>query len=554
MVDTTATLVTEARKLLQQGKPALALQLLLEAEPHIAAHAEVQFLIARCYYSVGKQQEAFRALSQLQAAHGQGPWSLMLEEIYGGNSPVAPAPPMVASVKGRPDVAPRRVIAIAVACAVSVCAIAAMAYFALQRRAPEQTAPVVVTAMGRPLIAREVIARLSDPNGLRAAYFALAEGLSTADVPVLRQALRECKYAEGRLVAARMLGAIGSADAEPELAEAASADASANVRQVALWALGKTKGEIARQRLPGLLSSATSKHNRQMAARAFFEVSGVAAASAIEQQARQQQSSLNKFLLRNITDGNSKGNRPPIVMPREVSTGVCSDTTYSVYTPISYKVATPSKLMVAMHAEWGTQDSMVEALAPIADKAGCVLLAPLIRFDEFPYYAELNLELGQPAADTRLLDIIEQLRQVISLDLARFTLIGFGAGADFSIHFAFAYPERVEKLALYAGVHYVSANPSVMFPLGPRPHPFRPDISTLDFGKLIGIPTAILLSNGEEDGVRNGANAYYEAAETYAREHNLRSAVSIIGMHKARLSARKAFPLFESFLLGSSGE
>lgn len=174
--------------------------------------------------------------------------------------------------------------------------------------------------------------------------------------------------------------------------------------------------------------------------------------------------------------------------------------TYYFYAPKSVAPTTP--LFVAVHGISRNAEEHARAFAPLADKLGVVVLAPL--FDEHRYedYQRLGRS-GQGArADLALIRMIKAVREDIELVGRQVFLYGHSGGAQFVHRFAMAHCERVAGLALSAAGWYTWPDPTLVYPLGIAEPSDLEDV-TFDPRRFLAIPACVYV--GEDDVSRDGS-------------------------------------------------
>lgn len=102
-----------------------------------------------------------------------------------------------------------------------------------------------------------------------------------------------------------------------------------------------------------------------------------------------------------------------------------------------------------------------------AERAGCVLVAPLFRRDRFGQYQQLLPGgTGLLRADLALHAIADDVARTTGADTARLRLFGFSGGGQFAHRFAMAWPERVAGAVVGAAGWYTAPDPLLSYPLG----------------------------------------------------------------------------------------
>lgn len=171
-----------------------------------------------------------------------------------------------------------------------------------------------------------------------------------------------------------------------------------------------------------------------------------------------------------------------------------------IFAPESVAPTTP--LFVAVHGISRNAEEHARAFAPLADKLGVVVLAPLFDDRRYEDYQRLGRS-GQGArADLALDRMIEAVRADLDLVGRRVFLYGHSGGAQFVHRFAMAHPERVAGLALSAAGWYTWPDPALAYPLGIG-DPGDLDGVVFDPHRFLAIPACIYV--GEDDVSRDGS-------------------------------------------------
>jgi pimeloyl-ACP methyl ester carboxylesterase len=158
-------------------------------------------------------------------------------------------------------------------------------------------------------------------------------------------------------------------------------------------------------------------------------------------------------------------------------------------------------VLVAVHGISRNADEHAAALARLAQRLGCHLVAPLFGRQRFNDYQQLGLSADGVRADLALQLILADLtRHGLDSD-ARIILTGFSGGAQFAHRYALAHPQRIAALLIAAAGWYCEPDSTVPWPLGcgdgqGAPRELHPDA-------LLALPTLVVV--GECDDVRDRA-------------------------------------------------
>lgn len=174
--------------------------------------------------------------------------------------------------------------------------------------------------------------------------------------------------------------------------------------------------------------------------------------------------------------------------------------TYYIFAPESVAPTTP--LFVSVHGISRNAEEHARAFAPLADKLGVVVLAPLFDDRRYEDYQRLGRAGQGDRADLALNRMIKAVREDLDLVDRRVFLYGHSGGAQFVHRFAMAHPERVAGLALSAAGWYTWPDPALVYPLGIG-DPSDLDNVAFDPRRFLAIPACVYV--GEDDVSRDGA-------------------------------------------------
>lgn len=168
--------------------------------------------------------------------------------------------------------------------------------------------------------------------------------------------------------------------------------------------------------------------------------------------------------------------------------------TYYVYVPRLLLPGAP--LLVSVHGISRNAQEHARRLAPLAERYGVVLVAPLFDEARFPDYQRLGRESRGERADRMLERIVAEVGRSTGADTRRLYLFGFSGGGQFVHRFAMAYPERVASYAVGAAGWYTFPDDSVPFPRGTRQRSCLDDVC-FDPARYLKVPALVLV--GERD-------------------------------------------------------
>lgn len=172
---------------------------------------------------------------------------------------------------------------------------------------------------------------------------------------------------------------------------------------------------------------------------------------------------------------------------------------YYVYVP--RLIAPGAPVVVTVHGISRNAEEHARRLAPLAERHGAVLVAPLFDEKRFPDYQRLGRESGAKGprggrADRMLARIVAEVGRITLADTRRLYLFGFSGGGQFVHRFAMAYPERVASYAVGAAGWYTFPDATVPFPRGTRTRRCLSDVC-FDPERYLRVPALVLV--GERD-------------------------------------------------------
>lgn len=173
--------------------------------------------------------------------------------------------------------------------------------------------------------------------------------------------------------------------------------------------------------------------------------------------------------------------------------------------PLGYLLHVPAivhepKVLVLVHGVSSTASTMARYFAPLADRAGVVLMAPDFSNDQFRGYQRLKGRDGSDEAAVALDQAAHDVAQRLGLEAGSFDLFGFSGGAQFAHRFAMTRPDRVRRLIVAAAGWYTECDLGLAFPQGVRR---RADHATLR--KFLALPISIVVGDhdvGHDDNLR----------------------------------------------------
>lgn len=171
---------------------------------------------------------------------------------------------------------------------------------------------------------------------------------------------------------------------------------------------------------------------------------------------------------------------------------------YFLYIPQGRPAA---RLVVLMHGISENACEQVLRFAPEAEKAGAVLVAPLMRRAIFGQYQQLIDPRQGIRADLALEDILHSVRLDIGLDAAPFDMFGFSGGGQFAHRFALLNPRAVRSCVVAAPGWFTFPDDRARYPAGLAQVPDC--LPPLDEAAVCTIPFHVIV--GDQDTARDAS-------------------------------------------------
>lgn len=178
----------------------------------------------------------------------------------------------------------------------------------------------------------------------------------------------------------------------------------------------------------------------------------------------------------------------------ELSLADGSETPYFVYVP---PVAGPSPaLFVTVHGISRNAREHAKLFAPLADRYGVVVLAPLFPAHAYADYQRLGGKGDAERAGRALEAMVAEVGLLTGARTDRFFLFGYSGGGQFAHRYAMARPDRVSAYAVGAAGWYTFPDVQLAYPRGLKPCKSRPDMRLIP-NRFLRIPATVLV--GERD-------------------------------------------------------
>ena len=194
-------------------------------------------------------------------------------------------------------------------------------------------------------------------------------------------------------------------------------------------------------------------------------------------------------------------------MKQTLTPGVCIRRTVDTTLPLDYFVYLPmsglrdGRLLVSIHGISRNAEEHVAGFAPLAERYGAAIVAPLFPAAEYRRYQRLGVSVNEARADLAFDRMLDDAARLLDVDPLPLRLFGFSGGGQFAHRYALFYPRRVARQVLGAPGWYTFPDPEHRYPLGLRTAPPEWPKLTFNPGRFLRIPTLVLV--GEHDDVRD---------------------------------------------------
>lgn len=185
-----------------------------------------------------------------------------------------------------------------------------------------------------------------------------------------------------------------------------------------------------------------------------------------------------------------------------VSLRLASDPDFEYFAYLPHSARPGGAIMACVHGISRNPRQHLRMMAPLAERYGVVLVAPLFRKERFPAYQRLAPDVHGLQPDTLLRRAVREVSAASGADARRLYLFGYSGGAQFVHRFMMRRPERVVAYALGAAGWYTFPDDSQRFPYGLRRNPAL-GIGELDPAAFLQVPGLVLV--GERDDRRGSA-------------------------------------------------
>lgn len=171
---------------------------------------------------------------------------------------------------------------------------------------------------------------------------------------------------------------------------------------------------------------------------------------------------------------------------------------YFLYVPSNCRPNSP--VFIAVHGIQCDALRMAHSFVPLAERMGCLLIAPL--FSRVIYFDYMRLACDERGLrpDTALGAILEEVHALTSVTTSRYHMFGFSGGGQFVHRYMMARPDQVERAVLAAPGWYTFPDIAIPFPSGLGHIDALPDVR-FNLPELLSVPVSVLV--GEHDVVRD---------------------------------------------------
>ena len=196
---------------------------------------------------------------------------------------------------------------------------------------------------------------------------------------------------------------------------------------------------------------------------------------------------------RPVADAKASDGRLEIVRVRQ------NDADLPYYYALPDHADAGARPLVAVHGISRNASEHVAAFAPFTARTGQIVLAPLFRTADWPYYQRVRTT-GR-RADDALMAALDDLSARTGVSVDRVDLFGFSGGSQFAHRFAMLHPGRVGGLVLASAGWYTFPSEEDPFPYGIAPSGAEAQRIVGLLHEFLRIPT--LVTVGAEDTERD---------------------------------------------------
>ncbi|NKC02073.1 MAG: hypothetical protein GKR90_26735 [Pseudomonadales bacterium] len=195
---------------------------------------------------------------------------------------------------------------------------------------------------------------------------------------------------------------------------------------------------------------------------------------------------------------------------------------YRLYIPLS---GMDGGVLVCAHGLNDDGSKLLDQLQPFCEQAGLTLL--------IPHFHKRGYQQLMPVRSDRQLDLcVAEVGALLDVNVSKFSLFGYSAGAQFAHRYVMAYPHRVRRAVIAGSGWYTFPTPSERYPYGIRasrksPIAFNPEY-------FLTVPILVLI--GSKDTERRNLRATERVNENQGFTRLDRARRWVIAMQEAALA------------------
>lgn len=196
----------------------------------------------------------------------------------------------------------------------------------------------------------------------------------------------------------------------------------------------------------------------------------------------------------------NSGDLLPVTMNKILVRNLSGDAnqTYYLYIPLSCR--SDASVFITVHGINRRAKNHVRHFAPLAERYGCIVIAPYFPEKRFNGYQYLGINGKGKRADWILDNIIAEVVALTGANSKKLYMFGYSGGAQFVSRYTMIYPHRVARIALGAAGWYTFPDPLRDYPLGIKRIQGHREMH-FDLMKILSVPTCVLV--GEKDILRD---------------------------------------------------
>ena len=182
----------------------------------------------------------------------------------------------------------------------------------------------------------------------------------------------------------------------------------------------------------------------------------------------------------------------------QINAGGDNQRPYILYVPDSCHANSP--VLIAVHGIRCDALEIVQGFEPLAERMGCVVVAPVFSRDIYFDYMRLACDGRGLRPDIALAAILEEIPAKTGVSVNRCHMFGFSGGAQFVHRYMMAWPDRVARAVLASPGWFTFPDLGTRFPQGLQPTDTLPDLH-FALPELLSVPVSVMV--GELDVMRD---------------------------------------------------